>query len=53
MDGVPVPVMDRWLTEAIEALQDPARRESLRAEEERERERLPDAMRQALDDADS
>lgn len=53
VDGVPVPVMDRWLTEAIESLQDPARRESLRAEEERERERLPEAMRQALDDADS
>ncbi len=52
VDGVPVPVMDGWLTEAIEALQDPARRKSLRAKEEREREGLRDAIRQALDDAD-
>jgi hypothetical protein len=53
VDGVLAPVMDRWLTEAIEALPGPACRDPLRAEEERERERLPDAMRQALDDADS
>ena len=43
VDGVPVPVMDRWLTDAIEALQDPACREQLLVEEEAERERLPDA----------
>jgi hypothetical protein len=37
-DAVPVPVMDGWLTEAIEALQDPARRDALEAEQERDRE---------------
>jgi hypothetical protein len=51
VDGVPVPVMDRWLIEAIEALHVSACRERLRDEEERERKRLPAAMRQALDDA--
>jgi hypothetical protein len=49
VDGVPVPVMDRWLTEAIEALQLPARRERLLAEEDEQRERLPEAIREALD----
>jgi hypothetical protein len=48
VDAVPVSVMDAWLTEAIEALQVPARRDSLRVEEERERERLPAAIRNAL-----
>lgn len=50
VDGVPVQVMDRWLREAIEALQVPACRERLLAEEEAERERLPDAIREALGD---
>jgi len=51
VDGVPVPVMDRWLTDAIEALQNPACRDSLLAEEKRQRDRLPDAIRNALDKA--
>lgn len=50
VDGVPVPVMDRLLTDAIEGLQVPAYREGLDADEERERGRLPDAIRQALGD---
>jgi hypothetical protein len=37
-DAVPVPVMDKWLTDAIEALQDPARRDELKADENAERE---------------
>lgn len=37
-DSVPVAVMDGWLIEAVEALQDPARRASLEAEQERDRE---------------
>lgn len=48
VDAVPVPVMDAWLTEAIEALQVPARRDSLKVEEERERERLPQVIRERL-----
>jgi hypothetical protein len=48
-DAVPVKVMDGWLTDAIEALQDAACRERLLAEEAAERERLPDAIRRELD----
>jgi hypothetical protein len=43
-DSVPVPIMDRWLTEAIEALTDPARREEQEQAQESERERLPEAI---------
>jgi hypothetical protein len=49
VEGLPVPVMDTLLTDAIEELQDPAGREELEAEQERERERLPDAIRKQLD----
>jgi hypothetical protein len=52
VDAVPVPVLNGWVREAIEALQDPARREELRAEEEQERKRLRDAIRDALDEED-
>ena len=41
-DAIPVPEMDRLLTDAIETLQDPACRERLLAEERDERERLPE-----------
>jgi hypothetical protein len=47
-DAVPVPVMDRFLTEAIEALQDPACRDSLLEQERAERERLPEVIRAEL-----
>jgi hypothetical protein len=50
-DAIPVPVLDRWLVEAIEALQDSACRTELKAEEESERERLPGIIRAALDEA--
>jgi hypothetical protein len=48
VDGLPVPVLDRLLIDAIKALQDPACREALAAEEGRERGRLPDAIRRML-----
>jgi hypothetical protein len=48
-DAIPVPVLDGLLRDAIEALQDPECRESLEAEQERERERVPAAIRDALD----
>ena len=51
VDGLPVPVMDRLLIDAIEALQVPARREELLERERAERERLPDAIRTMLDEA--
>jgi hypothetical protein len=50
-DSVPVPIMDRWLTEAIEGLTDPACREQEQEQEqeqERERERLPAAIQAAI-----
>ncbi len=53
VDGVPVPVMDQWVKDAIEALQDPTRRDEVLAEEEQERKRLPDAIRDALNDRDA
>jgi hypothetical protein len=40
---------DEWLTDAIEALHDPALRDELLAEHERQAERLPDLIRKALD----
>jgi hypothetical protein len=52
-DVIPVPVLDRWLRDAIEALQDPTGRERLRELEGQERERLPDAIRAALEDLDT
>jgi hypothetical protein len=52
VDAVPVATLDTWVQDAIEALQDPARREELRDEEEQERKRLPDAIRHALDEED-
>jgi hypothetical protein len=48
VDGVPVLVMDGWLRDAIEVLQDPARRDATRAVQERERARLPAATHAAL-----
>ena len=47
-DSVPVPVMDRWLTEAIEALTDPACREEHERVQASERERLPEAIQAAI-----
>lgn len=49
VDGLPVPVMDQLLTEAIEWFHNSSRREALEAEQERERTRLPDAIKQRLD----
>jgi hypothetical protein len=51
VDGLPVPVMDRLLIDAIETLQDPSCREQLDDEEKNERKRVPDAVREALDTA--
>ena len=48
VDGLPVPVLDRIVTDAIEELQDPARRDSLKEAERRQRERLPDLIRTML-----
>lgn len=47
-DSIPVPVMDRLLTDAIETLQDPPCREQLEDEEGEERKRLPHAIRHAI-----
>lgn len=52
VDGVPVPVIDQWVKDAIKALRDPTRRDEVLAEEEQERKRLPDAIRDALDEED-
>jgi hypothetical protein len=40
--------MDGWLTDAIEALQDPARRERLAVQEKAQRERLPGLIRERM-----
>jgi len=48
VDGVPVPVMDAWLLEAIETLQDEDSLEKLLAEERKEQKKLPAAIRKAL-----
>jgi hypothetical protein len=48
VDGLPVPVLDKLLINTIEDLQDPAGRERLLAEEAAERERLPEAIQEAL-----
>jgi hypothetical protein len=52
-DAVPVPVMDGWLTEAIEALQDPAFRERVEAEQREANKRLPGLIRRELEDGGS
>jgi hypothetical protein len=52
-DGVPVPVMDGWVRNAIEGLQDPAARERLLAQEEADRARLPGLIRERLRKEDS
>ncbi len=51
-DAIPVPTFDAMLRDAIKALQLPARRKQFEAEQERERERLPEAIRAALDEDD-
>ena len=48
VDGLPVPVMDALLTETIEELQDPARREAAAEEQEQEADRLPGLIRAAM-----
>jgi hypothetical protein len=48
-DAIPVPVLDRWLREAIEGLQDSACRADFEHEQESERERLGEVIRAALD----
>jgi hypothetical protein len=53
VDGLPVPVLDALLVEAIEALHDPAHREALPGKERAERERLPDALLAALGSFDA
>jgi hypothetical protein len=47
-DAIPVPVLDGWLTDALDALQDSACRDSLVADEREQRERVPVAIRHAL-----
>jgi hypothetical protein len=49
-DAVPVPVLDGWVREAIEAVQDSAARIEYETAEGVERERLPDVIRDALDE---
>jgi hypothetical protein len=48
VDGLPVPVLDALLLDAIDALHDPACRERMLTEEEAQRKRLPAAIREAL-----
>jgi hypothetical protein len=50
VDGLPVRVMDRMLIDAIEALQVPARRERVEAEQREANERLPGLIRRKLDE---
>jgi hypothetical protein len=47
-DGLPVPVMDQILRDAIEGYQDPALREQTIARAAGERERVPDLVRELL-----
>ena len=49
VDAVPVRVMDGWLTDAIEEIQTDEARERHLAEEAKDREQLPDAIRAKLD----
>ena len=49
LDGLPVPVLDALLLDAIDALHDPACRERALAQEETERGRLAPTIRAALD----
>ena len=48
VDGLPVPVMNKLLADAIEALSDPAGRERHRDAQAAERERLPELIRKRL-----
>jgi hypothetical protein len=48
-DALPVLVMDAIVTGWLDRLSDPAGRESLRGEQQRERVRLPAAITAALD----
>lgn len=50
VDGVPVKTMDKWLTDAIESLQDQACRAELLTEQESERERLGEIVREKLNE---
>lgn len=49
-EAIPVQVLDRWLIGAIERLQVPARREQMLELQETERERVPDLIREALEE---
>ena len=49
VDAVPVAVMDGWITDAIEALQTDEARDEHLAEQTADRERLPEAIKEALD----
>jgi hypothetical protein len=48
VDGLPVPVLDALLRDAVAALHDPACRERMLAEEAAQRARLVPAIRKAL-----
>jgi len=50
-DAIPVTVLDGWLREAIEHLQDSACRAEFEREQEVERERIPNVVRTAFDAA--
>ena len=51
-DAIPVPVLDGWLREGIEAVQDSVCRAESEAKQESERERLGDVIREKLADLD-
>jgi len=51
-DAIPVPVLDGWLREAIQGLQDSACRAKYEAEQAEQRERLPETVHAALDSAE-
>jgi hypothetical protein len=48
LDGLPVPVLDAIITDAIAGLQDPVVRRLSLDEQERERERIPAALRERI-----
>jgi Fe-S cluster assembly scaffold protein SufB len=52
-EGIPVPELDRLVTDAIQAVQVSAGREQARRENEAERVRVPDAIREALVDGEA
>ena len=49
-DGIPVPVLDALVRDAIVEIQDPARREQVAADEEAENDRLPALLLDAVEE---